>query len=203
MAAERPDGRRTRHAGRRRELLDQATDFVFGRGIAAVSLRPLAAALGVSHRTLLYHFGTKERLFSEILREARTRERMLIAAQLDGEVGFVELLRGTWDRITEHLPFFRVYYEVYGLALQDPDRYAGFLDGVVSDWTDLTADLLEREGLDQARATSLATFVWATCRGLLLDLLTTGEGERVDAAFEELVVAVEAIMKRAAPVERP
>ena|SRR5215213_1949401 len=187
----RPDGRRTRHAGVRRDLLDRATDHVFANGLRDLSLRSLGAAVGVSHRTLLYHFGSRAQLLSEILREARTRERLLVAAQLDADLDFVELLRRVWGRILEHLPFFHVYYEVHGLALQDPERYASFLDGVVADWVGLGTDLLMREGLDRDRAERLATFVWGAARGLQLDLLTTGDADRVDGAFRELVASVE------------
>lgn len=206
MAAElQADGRRTRHAHRHQELLDAATDYVFEHGLRELSLRPLGAAIGVSHRTLLYHFGSKEQLFSEILREARTRERLLIAAQLrDGgeDVTFGELLRRVWARTLQHLPFFRAYYEVHGLALQDPERYRTFLEGVVADWVSLTADVLRGEGLDDHRAEQLATLVWAAARGLQLDVLTTGDVDRVNRGVEELVAAVEAALATAAAPPR-
>jgi AcrR family transcriptional regulator len=187
------DGRRTRHAHRKQELRDAATDYVFVHGLHKLSLRPLATALGVSHRTLLHHFGTKEQLLSEVLREARMRERLLVAAQLEGtgEMAPADVLRKGWRRSIEHLPFFRVYYEVQGLALQDPERYASFLDGVVTDWVSLIAALLEQQGITAERAESLATLVWGGIRGLQLDLLTTGDRERVDRGLEELAQALE------------
>jgi AcrR family transcriptional regulator len=191
------DGRRTRHAHRKRELLDAATDYVFAHGLHKLSLRPLGAALGVSHRTLLHHFGTKEQLFSEVLREARMRERLLVAAQLQGTADMppADVLRSAWRRSIEHLPFFRVYYEVQGLALQDPERYASFLDGVVTDWVSLIAALLQQQdGVTAERAETLATLVWAGIRGLQLDLLTTGDHARVNRALEELASTLDAAL---------
>jgi AcrR family transcriptional regulator len=68
--------------GRRRgkrtadDLALAAADWVIEHGLADMSLRRLAAGLEVSHRTLLYHFGSKDELFQAILRAARTRERL-------------------------------------------------------------------------------------------------------------------------------
>ncbi|MDT7648160.1 MAG: hypothetical protein QOC75_5160, partial [Pseudonocardiales bacterium] len=38
------------------------------RGISDLSLRQLADALGTSHRMLIYHFGSKEGLLTEVVR---------------------------------------------------------------------------------------------------------------------------------------
>jgi AcrR family transcriptional regulator len=193
------DGRRTRHVGRREDLLQAATDYVFEHGLHELSLRPLAAALGVSHRTLLYHFGTKETLFSEILKEARTRERNLVVARAE-EFGpdftFVEIMWSVFERSVKHLAYFRVYYEIHGLALREPERYASFLDGSVTEWLAIAIALLERDGIPRDRAERISTFVWAASRGLLLDLLATGDEDRVRAGFEELVAAVEVLLER-------
>lgn len=73
-----------------------------------------------------------------------------------------------------------------GLALRDPVTYAGYLDGVVSDWVDTLEALLVRDGVAQPRARALATLLFAAARGLLLDLLSTGDRPRVEAAFAAL-----------------
>src|SRR5689334_13292964 len=59
---------------RRQELRDALGDYVLAEGLADMSLRPLAAALGTSPRMLLYHFESKERLVSEGLAVARMRQ---------------------------------------------------------------------------------------------------------------------------------
>ena len=75
-----------------------------------------------------------------------------------------------WTSSPERLPFFRSFFEAYGLALRQPDSFGPFLDRVVSDWLGAA---------DPARA----TLELAVLRGLLLDLLTTGERDRVEAAL--------------------
>jgi len=49
-------------------LLPLLADYVLKHGMAGASLRPLAKAAGTSDRMLIYHFGNKERLISELLK---------------------------------------------------------------------------------------------------------------------------------------
>ena len=46
-------------AGPRERLLAGAIEHVSQHGVGEISLRQLAAALGTSHRMLLYHFGSR------------------------------------------------------------------------------------------------------------------------------------------------
>jgi len=192
------NGRR-RERSRRAELLAAATDYAVAHGLGATSLRPLAAALGTSHKTLLYHFGTKEQLFAAILREARTREQTRAAARRSpqgDEPPYTERLSATWEYLSgsSEDDFWRFYFEVHALALRDPDQYEeGLRDGVY-DWVRGMQASLVAEGHDEQRALSLATLVLAAFRGLELDLLTTGDRGRVDDAMRELVSAIAATL---------
>jgi AcrR family transcriptional regulator len=160
---------------RRAQLLGAAVDYAVENGLADLTLRPLADALGVMPNTLVHHFGSKEELLSEILNGVRDRLRAMRAEmEKDPERAPLE---GVWEWTSspERLAFFRSFFEAYGLALHQPERYGPFLDRVVSDWL---ADA-ERAQLTPAQA----TLELAVLRGLLLDLLTTGERERVEAAL--------------------
>jgi AcrR family transcriptional regulator len=161
---------------RRAALLEGAIDYAIANGLADLTLRPLAEALGVMPNTLVHHFGTKEQLLIEILNGVRDRLREL-RAEIDAEPG-EDPLEGVWRWTSdpEHLPFFRSFFEAYGLALRDPDRFAPFLERVVRDWL---ADAAEDPHIDA----EAATLELAVVRGLLLDLLTTGERARVDGAL--------------------
>ena len=56
----------------REAIVQRATDHLLERGVVAVSLRELAAAVGVSPRMLVHHFGSREKLVSSAVREARS-----------------------------------------------------------------------------------------------------------------------------------
>src|SRR5882757_11130542 len=75
------DGRNTRHEGRRRELMDDAVQYVLSHGLSDLSIRPMAEALGISHRTLLHHFGSKEELVERVLAEVRLRHLQQLKEQ--------------------------------------------------------------------------------------------------------------------------
>jgi AcrR family transcriptional regulator len=189
-----------RRRGKRRadELALAAADWVIEHGLADMSLRRLAAGLGVSHRTLLYHFGSKDELFQAILRAARTRERFRTESSPDAKEaspGTFAPLRQTWEYLSaprEHA-FWRFYFEIHGLALQNPDRYPDVLHEGVHDWLTTSRDLLIRDGVPEREAVAVATLILAAFRGLMLDLLQTGERDRVDAGFEAFASVVETL----------
>ena len=62
----------------RERLLDAVIAHFTAEGLADQSLRRIAEAVGSSHRMLLYHFGSKDGLLLEVVREveARTQERL-------------------------------------------------------------------------------------------------------------------------------
>src|SRR3954469_944224 len=99
---------------RRASLLESATQHVLDHGMAHLSLRPLAQALSTSPRMLLYHFGSKEQLVTEILAAARLRQAELTAGWLaeQPDLSPVELLQRFWRWQTdEHRPFLRLFFE--------------------------------------------------------------------------------------------
>jgi AcrR family transcriptional regulator len=161
--------------------------------MAGLSLRPLAQALSTSPRMLLYHFGSKEDLVSEVLAEARSRQAELtagwVAAQPDLEPA--ELLKRFWRwQVGEHKPFLRLFFEVYGLALQEPGRFPGFPADAVRQWLPLVASTLKDAGVPDSETDTVATVVVAGYRGLLLDVLATGDARRASEALDFLLDAI-------------
>jgi AcrR family transcriptional regulator len=180
---------------RRKELLDAIAAYLLDYGLADLSLRPLAAAIGTSPRMLLYHFGSKEMLVVAALARAREREKELFslwALKMDATEDPEQLAHRAWAWISDPAsePFMRLFFEVYGMALQRPDRYVGFLDRAVEDWLATLTEGLSKSGVDRAEARRAATLVVALARGLLLDLLATGDRKRIDAAIDSLVAEV-------------
>jgi AcrR family transcriptional regulator len=184
------DRRTTRHAHVKPDLVEKTADWLQTNGLEAASMRNIAAGIGVSHATLLHHFGSKEGLLVEVLASFRGRQRLLLAAAA-AEAGadhLGALLWATWQRVTapDAEPFVRLVFELVGVGVRSPDRVQGFLDGVVADWTGSVRLLLERAGVPSDQAERLATFVFGAIRGLLIDQLTTGDRERVEGGVREL-----------------
>jgi AcrR family transcriptional regulator len=172
------------------KLLTAAVDYVAANGMSELSLRRLAVAIGTSHRMLIYHFGSKEGLLVELIRTVEQRQRDALA-QLDLEPGatLADLSRAFWRRLTDPTlwPHERLFFEVYGQALQGRPGTTALLDGIVTDWVEPLVELGVRHGFPEDKARASARLGLAVSRGLLLDLLATGDRAGVDAAMERFV----------------
>lgn len=177
---------RTPDAAGRERLLERIIAYVTENGVTDLSLRPLAAAVGSSPRVLLYHFGSKEDLVTTVLRRAGERQRALVAQLRTKHAGSIDGCREMWTAISDPhaLPIFRLFFEVYALALRDRERYAAFLSNFVAPWLKLIGDPLVQAGWERPDADAFGTYIVAAFRGFLLDLCATGERARVDRAVE-------------------
>ena len=179
----------------REKLLAAVVEVALAGGIADTSLRSIAAAAGTSHRMLIHHFGSREGLLIEVIRAVEARQRAALAG-LDGESG--EMSAELADRFWKHLrspdlaPQERLFFEVYGQALQGRQWAQPLLDGIVEDWVGPVAAMLEESGTSPQTARTVARLWVAVGRGLLLDVLATGDEAEVDTAmryFSEMLLA--------------
>ena len=175
---------------RRAQLLDAAVEFVADHGIADLSLRRLGTAIGVSHRMLIHYFGSKEKLLVEIVRTSEERQRELLSRlRLEPGLAPADAARTLWRRLTD--PRLagqeRLFFEIYGHALRGRPEAVPLLDGLVTDWLEPLVAAEVASGADPDAARSRARLGLATVRGLLLDLLATGDRAGVDAAMEEFL----------------
>jgi AcrR family transcriptional regulator len=179
----------------KQRLLDAAIEYVAANGMSDVSLRTLAAALGTSHRMLIFHFGSKEGLWVEIIRAVEQRQRELLGEVLPNPSQPVgEAMRAWWKHISDPSlwPNERLFFEVYGQALQGRPHTTELLHGIVDDWLDPITEINVSLGLPRAAARAHARLGVAVTRGLLLDLLATGDRAGVDDAMDAFIDVYEA-----------
>ena len=104
---------------RRQDLTDRMADFLLAHGLSAATLRPMAAAAGVSDRMLLYYFKDKSQAltaaFDCLLNRlhaalaARTQARPLPIGRLRGRVVPALLEAPLW-------PYMQLWLDVSALA---------------------------------------------------------------------------------------
>jgi AcrR family transcriptional regulator len=179
----------------RARLLAAAIDYLQTRGISDLSLRELAAAIGTSHRMLIYHFGSKEGLLVAVVQAVEERQRAFLAGlAADPAVGPREAITTMWRHFadTRLWPAERLFFEIYGQALQGRPGTAGFLDGIVDDWLEMLTQYSVRLGGPPEHARAEARLGVAVIRGLLLDLLATGDRAGIDEAVERFILLAEA-----------
>ncbi len=190
----------TEHEARDR-LLAAAMDHVAEHGVADLSLRGLAAAIGTSHRMLIYHFGSKEQLLIAVIRAVEEQQRRTLAdLDVDPTLTPPEIMRRMWKHISDPALWQneRLFFEMYGQALQGRTHTVDFLDDVVESWLEPIAALRREQGVPAPVARAQARLDLAITRGLLLDLLATGDRAGVDEAMEQFAVLYEAWTHRGA-----
>ncbi|HEY1711441.1 MAG TPA: TetR/AcrR family transcriptional regulator [Solirubrobacteraceae bacterium] len=174
----------------REKLLEGAIDYVAHNGITDLSLRQLASALGTSHRMLIHHFGSKEGLWVAIVHEVEARQRAILT-ELVPAAGMPvdEAMRAWWRHISDPSlwPNERLFYELYGQAIQGRAHTVEMLDGIIDDWLEPAAEINMALGLPRAEAVAHARLGIAVTRGLLLDLVATRDVEGVNAAMEAFI----------------
>ena len=190
-----PRGTRQRGDGptARERLLAGAMDYVAEHGVGDLSLRGLAAALGTSHRMLIYHFGSREGLLIEVIRTVEAQQRAALAAMLlDEDAAPAEIMRRAWHHIADPSlwPNERLFFEIYTQALQGHPHALPVLDGIVDLWVEPLTRIAVAQGRDEGEARAEARLGVAVTRGLLLDLLATQDRAAVDAAMERYIAAI-------------
>jgi AcrR family transcriptional regulator len=196
MPAPEDDG-----SARRRELLHKALDYVTRHGVSDLSLRPLAADIGSSPRVLLYLFGSKDGLIREILALARRVElEAMHTNDTDSHNPADELRRlWTWLSSGEHRPILRLFLESYVRSVDGAPPWDDFARSSVGEWLAILQPLVGRRkdgpagggrydkdgpaGGGRYDKDDNPTLMLAVIRGLMLDLVATGDADRVGAAF--------------------
>lgn len=186
----------------RQELLDAAIDYVAEHGLADLSLRRLATELGTSHRMLIHHFGSKDGMWTAIVKEVERRQLATFEdLEPDPSMSLQDVLRTWWRHISDSSlwPNERLFFEVYAQALHDRPATDEFLADVVESWISPAAELVEAMGVAPEAAAAYARLGLAVSRGLLLDLLATQDRAAVDAAMEHWIALSADFIARSAP----
>jgi AcrR family transcriptional regulator len=186
----RIDGRTLRHQQRRAELLDAAGEYVLENGVATLSLRRVADAVGISHVTLQHHFGSKDELVGEIVEHLLERTFTPQGVYSDGTpdpgLGLATRWRALWAHLTSARGQQDVRLFVEALAqssLEDAEYSEAVRHSITRRLDQITANIVSL-GCPAEEARPYATLLLATLRGLVIDLLATGERERLEEAFE-------------------
>lgn len=178
-------------SARKEELLEAAYRYALSHGLADLSLRPLAAAIGTSPRVLLYLFGSKDGLVRALLARARTDE-LAVLEQLQRDNATADLptaLTRIWQWLADpaHRNLLILWLEGYARSLTHPDGpWKAFAEQTVTEWLaafenfQTCAERNSPAGIDQR------TIAVATLRGALLDLLATGDVDRTSTAVRNL-----------------
>jgi AcrR family transcriptional regulator len=149
---------------RRQQLVDGLVDAYARDGLRSRSMRELAAELGTSHRMLIHHFGSREGMLVAVV-EAVERRQAETLATLDGSPA--EIGERFWAILSDPSlrPFERLFFECYIRGANGEPPFDRLLPDAVTTWLDA----------DQSDDPDFARLGLAVVRGLLLDLIATGD----------------------------
>lgn len=170
---------------RKEALVDALIRHLSRRGIADLSLRPMAEAAGTSARLLIFHFGSKERLIAEVLTEMQARLRRSASRLKIAGDPTVPPLKAFWEWAVreENAASLGLLYQLHMLALQDPDTYGRYLKRNSEDWL----GAIRAASSAGRRSAADATLIGAVFDGLFLEFLSTGDKRRTGRALDRFI----------------
>lgn len=193
---------------RRNALLDEVVGHLALHGLANVSLRPMATAIGVSVNSLVHHFGPKDDLIIAALRRSgavqQEVEQRWLARQ--PRMSQADLLRAWWRWITvspQNLAIVRLGIEAAAVEATRaglPRQVRGEQIGL---WRSNIESRLVAEGVPKAMAVTEASLAKAMFTGLVVDLLATGHKARLTRALEVGLTRLEQVVWSSAGLSEP
>jgi AcrR family transcriptional regulator len=180
---------------RRDALLDAVTDHVLAHGLIGLTLRPVAAAVGTSDRMLIYHFGNRDQLVSDVVGRVSDRATALLdVLPAAGDVR--SAVNRLWAAYrTEPLSScLDVYVQAAATGLIGREPYRTDARASNARWGRGLRDYLVRSGAPDRRAARIATLVDSALYGFHMDLATDRPDE-LDLGVDDLAVAAEALAR--------
>ncbi|TDU80555.1 TetR/AcrR family transcriptional regulator [Streptomyces sp. KS 21] len=191
---------RTADQAKRDHLLRQVRAYVVENGLANLSLRPLAKALGTSDRMLLYYFGSKEQLVAQALDRDEGRPLLVLRRALDvagaptDPAGMRAMLEEVWRQFTtppERRDILPVTFEVMTASVLNPDRYGPVMRSLLTEWRHVLVCAFTGLGMPDDRADAEAALLVDSLLGLLHAPLADGDWDRATTTFETLLDRLE------------
>jgi AcrR family transcriptional regulator len=179
-----------RGEARRRELLDRVVDDLAVNGLVDFSLRRAARAAGTTHKVLLYHFDGPDDLLQQAIWQLRERRiaNSLAAVETAQPQTLAVRVRAVWRALAGEES--RVLDQAIGLMMYDTGRYAGLGLGASQLYLPALLSICPPDWPEQRRL-EVSELIMAALRGFLIDLLTSGNSEGMEAGFEALVRALD------------
>ena len=180
---------------RREELLDAATLWAFEHGLAELSLRPLAKALGTSDRMLIYYFDSKDELVVEIAGRAAD---LLVAGlpEIDPDRpprSAKAWLDACWERYGDPAsrPALSLLFEIDASGTRSPGHLRDAARTVAERWSDSVDRALAALGVPARSRTGLTPVLGAALVGLAIEALLDDEPARPGPALATLARLVD------------
>jgi AcrR family transcriptional regulator len=171
-------------------LLARVIDDVAANGLGDRSLRDLAAAVGTSHRLVLYHFESRAGLVRAIVEHIEADQRQSFM-KLVGEASSTgDLIRRLWKQVSLPTvrPFVRLFFELASYVEPDSDASPGSKAiALTAPWLADSKAASKQLGINFDPVDVRLGI--AVVRGLLLDVLA-GEQRQATRSLERFIITM-------------
>lgn len=176
---------------RKSELLAQILDYLVDKPLSSLTFRSVAAALGVSTFTLVYQFGTRAELVSDIVSAISSRQSEMLArleANPDTFDEYYDNLHTSWRWTLQprNRQLQRLDFEASMMEVLEPNLYNSSRP-LFATWLRVGKESLEAFGLDAEDAAIESRVMVDAFYGLQYDLVITGDEEGATASFTSMV----------------
>jgi AcrR family transcriptional regulator len=172
---------------RKPQLLDEIIEHLLDKSLASVSFRTIAQALGVSTYTLVYHFGTRDQLVSDIVAAVSTRaeaiEQKVIATPDTLDTYFASFTESwEWTLQPRNRQLQRLEFEAALIEALEPSTHV-FSRAVFSTWQRIGERALTSIGIDKRTAELEVRMLVDSFYGIQYDFVLNGDAKLATAAF--------------------
>ena len=183
-----PAGGDSNASGKER-VLRAVIDYYASHGTGDASLRQIAAEVGTSHRMLNYYFGSRTGLLTAVVDAVEAEQRTMLDEMVPVHAADPsEQLLKFWRRVSETtLIYGPLFFELSAHAMRGLPHAAALRERLIAPWLEQLERYLREWGYPPGQAAPQARIGLAVARGLLFDLLVSGDQAGVDAAMEAFI----------------
>jgi AcrR family transcriptional regulator len=172
---------------RKPQLLAEILEYLLDKSLASVSFRTIAQALGVSTYTLVYQFGTRAQLLSDIVAAVSTRASGIEERLADGPASLDVYFEGLsesweWTLVPRNRQLQRLEFEASLIEAVDPELH-DFSRNLYGSWHRMGFTALEALGLSSEDAEYESRVIVDSFYGLQYDFVLNGDEDGATAAF--------------------
>lgn len=191
---------------RKPQLLGEIIEYLLDKPLASVSFRTIAQALGFSTYTLVYHFGTREQLVSEIVAACSTRASVIDEQMHDTSDTLQSYFDGfdaSWDWTLKphNRQLQRLEFEAALIEAVEPDRHT-FSRSVFSTWVRIGQEALTKLGVEHDAAEVEVRLLVDTFYGIQYDFVLNGDPDAATRAYREAMARHREHIEALLPVAR-